>query len=234
MVLVAACSERSADIEWRRIPGGEYLLGSREEGAFQPPTATELAPFDISAAEIGTRLYGEFLNDNPGVAVDGHPQFVRAGGVFRVAAGEGARAAAHVSYDEARQFCRWLSMRSGAIVRLPTPQEWEAAARGGLRGARYPWGWGAAPGRAAFAAAGAVDTRSHPPNGYGIFDMAGGVFEWCRAEEFGQAPVRGGSWAEKDPRLLRVFHEVTMDCGYRGADVGFRVVRESREQEDRL
>jgi formylglycine-generating enzyme required for sulfatase activity len=233
-VLVTACSEqRSRDIEWLHIPGGEYLLGSREQGAAHPPTETVLAHFDISATEIGTWIYCDFLNDNPNAALAGHPQFRRAGDVFRPAGGAIGQAVAHISYDEARQFCHWLSARSGATVRLPTPAEWEAAARGGLRGARYPWGWGSPPGHAAFAAARAPDSSSYPPNGYGIYDMAGGLFEWCRGTEPGRAPIRGGSWAEKDPRVLRVFHEVLIDCDYRGADVGFRVVREIAKEDDK-
>ena len=60
--------------------------------------------------------------------------------------------------------------------------------------------------------------------------MAGNVFEWCAPEEPGGEPeARGGSWAERDPRFLRVYNRVKFPANYRNADVGFRIVVESTE-----
>jgi formylglycine-generating enzyme required for sulfatase activity len=61
--------------------------------------------------------------------------------------------------------------------------------------------------------------------------MAGNVFEWCAAEETkaGRVVARGGSWAERDPRMLRVYHREWFPRDYRDADVGFRIVVESRD-----
>ena len=94
----------------------------------------------------------------------------------------------HVAHDDAAAFAAWAGKD------LPTEAEWEFAARGGLAGAAFAWGDELTPGGRHMANtwqgdfpcgnsaedgyAGTSPVRTYPPNGYGLFDMIGNVWEW--------------------------------------------------------
>lgn len=97
--------------------------------------------------------------------------------------------------------------------RLATAQEWEYAARGGLRGKRYPWGNDISPARANYEQ-NVDDTTiagTYPANGYGLFDMAGNLWDWVwdwhpsGVNQFRM--ICGGSWLDS---------AVQCRCAHRG------------------
>jgi formylglycine-generating enzyme required for sulfatase activity len=149
------------------IPAGEFLMGSEEgDDDEEPVHEVYTDAFWMDQHEVTLGQYKEFLEDSgynadPCGNGENHP-------------------AACVSWEDARAYCEWVDRR------LPTEAEWEKAARGGLEGKKYPWGdqepvcevvaengaqYGSCNGRTKV-------VMSFAPNGYGLYDMTGNVWEW--------------------------------------------------------
>ena len=114
----------------------------------------------------------------------------------------------HIAYEDAEAYAKWAGKR------LPTDAEFEFAARGGLTGKPYPWGDELKPGgkwpaniyQGKFPVAGAdsgedgfkgiAPVAKFRPNGYGLFDVGGNVWEWCsdwyRADYYSTLAQQGG------------------------------------------
>jgi formylglycine-generating enzyme required for sulfatase activity len=154
----------------------------------------------------------------------------------------------HVDHTDALAYCAWAGLR------LPSETEWEYAARGGLEQARYAWGDDLLPGgehrcniwQGRFPTRntqddgwfGTAPVRSYPPNGYGLYNVAGNVWEWCAsAWSVGdQAPpagpsaprvMRGGSYVCHDSycKRYRVAARTSNDPSSSSGNVGFRCAR---------
>ena len=140
-----------------------------------------------------------------------------------------------VSFDDAVAFCEWATRELGRPVRIPTGDEWEAAARG-TDGRPWPWGHAFDPDRCACAESGwgwTVPVTAHPAGAgpFGAEQQAGNVWEWVvdRASD-GWRVVRGGSWLDH-AWGLRASRALPADPRRATPTTGFRIAIDWREEQ---
>lgn len=190
------------------IPGGSYAMGAvggLAEPFEGPVHSVTVKPFWMDRTEVTVAQFAKFVAatgyrtdaekaGSSGVFDIGRRGWTMVTGAsWRHPAGQQSKARPqdpvnHVSWNDAQAYARWLGHR------LPTEAEWEFAARGGLAGKMYSWGDDIAPGGKQMANwwqgsfpenndakdgyTGIAPVASFPPNGYGLYDMTGNVWEW--------------------------------------------------------
>jgi formylglycine-generating enzyme required for sulfatase activity/ketosteroid isomerase-like protein len=206
-----------------------------------PRHRVTLKPFYLDRTEVTNFHFKRFIDQSPEWQKDRIPADYHNGNYLSrwsgnlYPAGEDNYPVSFVSWYAAAAFCQSVGKR------LPTEAEWEFAARGGLEGKSFPWG-DELPDktRANFAAAGlngAIAVAGYPPNGYGLYDIAGNVWEYL-ADEWGKYPTadRGTEALNlfKDRSYLSVKTRRALRGGsYGGGVVNLRVTyRDSHKPED--
>ena len=207
------------------IPAGEFSMG-------EDKTVREvsLKAFYMDTHEVTVQEYKQFVQDTNHPApnwdtaqISSHPMI-------------------GMSWDAAVAYCEEYGKR------LPTEAEWEKAARGKLHQKKYPWGNVITHDNANYKGTadknentvedgttykqldkwdGTSPVGSFVPNRYGLYDMAGNVWEWCSdstgSYEGDRRVIRGGGWNEKE-NSLRVANRNSHKPGDWDTSIGFRCV----------
>ncbi len=211
------------------VPGGTFVMGStRGDPDERPAHEVNIKSFYIDVHEVTNRQYQKFLEETGHPKPDfWHPDLDRP-----------EDPVVGVSWSDATAYVSWVKKR------LPTEAEWEYAARGGAFNAKYSWGDEPNTQYANFSSFGIAPVKSFKPNGYGLYDMTGNVWEWC-ADWYGRnyytesstknpkGPVtgtykvlRGGAWYSNEAQV-RVTNRYYSLPDARSFHIGFRCARSS-------
>ena len=232
------------------VPAGEFLMGSPNseagrfsgEGPLHQVTMGE--PFAVGVHEV---TFEEWDACARGGGCGGYRPPDEGWG-------RGNRPVINVSWEDARSYVEWLSRKTDEGYRLLSESEWEYVARAGTSTpfhfgetistdqANYDGSYTYGPGRKGLFRNKTAPAGSFSPNGFGLHDVHGNVWEWvqdCRSGSYERAPAdggaqetggcsnrvaRGGSWNDL-PMFLRSAFRHDYQAGVRRSVVGFRVAR---------
>ena len=179
------------------IPAGSFEMGSAEHPDEQPKHQVQVSTFLLSRTEVTQGQWRAVMGGNPS-------HFSHCGMDCPVE---------NISWNDAQDFARSLSEKTGKTYRLPSEAEWEYAARAGSNG---KWSFGDDESKlgdsAWFAKNSGLKTHAVAqmrPNDFGVFDMHGNVWEWVQDvwhENYRGAPSDGSAWVnggDQARRLLR-------------------------------
>ena len=249
VVSLAISDTTPSKIKWEKdsaemvlIPAGSFEMGD----AMNDPEE-----WTVSAHPVHTITLDAFYMDAYEVTVGQYKAFIAATGhpapnwdqVNKYSPAD-EHPMIFVEWNDAKLYSQWAGKR------LPTEAEWEYAARNGLTGKRYPWGDEITRNDANYRGTGGKDqweycapVGSFGNNGYGLYDMAGNVQEWCadwyRGDYYNNSPeknpqgpstgvfghrvIRGGGW-HQDIAYLRVATRPGANPTKGDANIGFRCV----------
>ena len=160
------------------IPAGEFKMGSNDGEFDEKPVHTVYVDaFYMDVYEVTNSQYKKFVDANPAWGKDHIPGRYHDGNYLKHwtgnSYGRGDSPVVYVSWYGAMAYAKWAGKR------LPTEAEWEKAARGGLSSKKYPWGNLLDSSKAKYRGGGTTGVGTYLPNKYGLYDMAGNVWEWC-------------------------------------------------------
>ncbi len=232
------------DDEMVLIPAGKFRMGSKKGGKKERVHEVYLDAFYIDKYEVTNAQYRAF------VQATGRPEpkglLLSSQGIdmnFRPLAHSEWNAPNQpvvcVSWEDAMAYAKWVGKS------LPTEAQWEKAVRGGLDQKEYPWGDTFKVGLVT-ANNRSEKVGSYPPNGYGIYDMMGNVWEWCLdwydGNYYKSSPqknpvnttipkrmrfrvIRGGSWRDNAPSFFRCAVRGRLAPTTKDTATGFRCVK---------
>ncbi|NJC88022.1 MAG: formylglycine-generating enzyme family protein [Desulfuromonas sp.] len=222
-------------MEFMAIPGGTFTMGDNQDKTASPAHEVTIKPFLLGRFEVTFEQYAKFCSST--------------GRLIPSDSGWGMadRPVINVSWQDAVDFTKWLSEKSGKTFRLPSEAEWEYAARDGAK-TQFPWGDEIGVNRANCNGCGSpwdgrmtATVGSFTPNSYSLYDMIGNVYEWCldaRHDNYLGAPADGSAWEDAKenfhmtrggswylpPAEMTIIRRCWANDGRR--EIGFRVVLE--------
>jgi formylglycine-generating enzyme required for sulfatase activity len=212
------------------IPAGRFLMGSpaseaRRDADEGPQRWVDVPRFAMGKFEVTQGQWQAVMGSNPSLL----------GSCGMNCPVE------NVSWNDAQEFVRRMSQRTGQNYRLPSEGEWEYAARAGTTTV-YSWG-DRFEGNRANSGSRTVQVGGYPANAFGLHDMHGNVWEWVQDvwhDNYAGAPsdgsawmsggdqarrvLRGGSWGGSAPGL-RSADRIRLSPDDRGGGTGFRIAR---------
>ncbi len=164
------------------IAGGTFYRGSKDGNRDEMPRhQITIASFAIDIHPVTNEQFVRFLEVMGGEKDNNHQDIIRmrdsrikrSGGKLSIESGYSKHPVVGVTWYGAVAYAKWVGKR------LPTEVEWEIAARGGLENVLYPTGDDIEKTQANFFSFDTTNVMSYAPNDYGLYDMAGNVYEWC-------------------------------------------------------
>jgi formylglycine-generating enzyme required for sulfatase activity len=227
------------------VPPGKFQMGSPEEEkghqSWEGPRHEVIIPANFAVGKFEVTFDEWKACVDARVCEDSSEQ-----GWGRI-----SRPVINVSWEDAQQYVKWLSLRTGKVYRLLSEAEWEYAARAGSD-KYYSWGdnmgtaqascWGCGGDWDGQTVNRTAPVGSFAPNAFGLYDMHGNVWEWvedCWNASYAGAPQNGSAWTDGDcknrlvrggswgmtPEDLRSATRSKVAAVYRSSGRGIRVAR---------